>query len=83
MNRKTSLSAADLFVLLDREFRRRKARECASCSLQLPYRLPGSHGANWQVVAPSACARGCDAVLEELVREFQALYELEPETAPS
>jgi hypothetical protein len=76
MNRKTSVTAADLFVLLDREFRRRKARECASCVVQLPYRVDERNDANWQVVAPTPCSRGCSVVFEEIVEEFQGLYAL-------
>ena len=73
MDRKMDVTAADLFVLLDREFRRRKSRDCAGCLVQLPYRV---RGAEWEVVAPASCARGCDAVFEEVVREFQRLYAL-------
>ena len=75
MNRKTSVTAADLFVLLDREFRRRKGRECSSCWVQLPYRVDDDD-TNWEVVAPTQCARGCNVVLEEIVQEFQGLYAL-------
>ena len=79
MNRKTALAAADLFVLIDREFRKRKARECAACSLQLPYPVQRPHDANWEMIAPGDCGRGCGPVFEDLVREFQRLYELKPE----
>ena len=67
------VTAADLFVLLDREFRRRKARDCAGCIVQLPFRV---RGADWEAVAPGNCVRGCNAVFEEIVREFQRLYAL-------
>lgn len=82
MGKRTSTTAADLFVLLDREFRRRKPRECAACYVSLPYRIDasGSEAANWELVLPSGCGRGCDMVLEDLVLEFQALYRLNGET---
>jgi hypothetical protein len=73
MDRKMDVTAADLFVLLDREFRRRKSRDCAACVVQLPYRV---HGAAWEVVTPASCAHGCNAVFEEIVRDFQRLYAL-------
>ena len=76
MNRKTPVAAADLFVLLDREFRRRKARECAACALQLPYAVSHSGHANWEMISPGDCGRGCVAVFEDLLREFQSLYDL-------
>lgn len=81
MSPRTPLSAADLFVRLDREFRRRKPRECATCFVQLPYRVDArdTRSANWEMVLPLDCGLGCTMVLEELVLEFQALYDLAPE----
>ena len=78
---KSAMTAADLFVLLDREFRRRKPRECTTCHIQLPYRVTQSGGfdANWDVVLPQHCGLGCEAVFEEVVQEFQALYQLKSE----
>ena len=51
MSKRTELTAADLFVLLDREFRRRRPRECSACFVQLPYRIDtmNGDGANWEV----------------------------------
>jgi hypothetical protein len=76
--RRTALSAADLFVLLDREFRRRRPRACNDCSVQLPFRVddPVPHGANWEIVTLPRCAAACEAVLQDLVSEFQGRYEL-------
>jgi hypothetical protein len=80
MNTRTGVTAADLFVLLDREFRRRKPRECAGCFVQLPYRVDAkSPVANWEIVTPPACGKGCDVVFDDLVQEFQSLYELKGE----
>ena len=78
MNKRTAVTAADLFVLLDREFRRRKPRECAACFIQLPFRVDtrDSKAANWEALVPPECGHGCDLVVEELVFEFQSLYEL-------
>ena len=77
MSKRTGVTAADLFVLLDREFRRRKPRECPDCFVQLPYRVDAKGAvANWEVVTPPGCTNGCAAAFEELVGEFQALYEL-------
>ena len=79
MNKRTPVTPADLFVMLDREFRRRKPRECAACFVQLPYRvdtLNGNH-ANWELMVPLECSHGCAIVLEEIVGDFQTRYELE------
>jgi hypothetical protein len=76
MNNRTGVTPADLFVLLDREFRRRKPRECAACFIQLPYRVDVKEGPNWEVVTPPRCGKGCEEVFEALVQEFQSLYQL-------
>jgi len=83
MNRKTHMAAADLFVLLDREFRRRRPRDCQSCETQLPYIVerPGAVS-NWEAMVPMGCGQGCAAVFEEILSEFQRLYELKGEGSP-
>jgi hypothetical protein len=79
MNKRTAVNAADLFVLLDREFRRRKPRECTACFIQLPFRVDrrDPQAANWEALVPPECGHACDQVVEELVFEFQSLYDLE------
>jgi hypothetical protein len=82
MNRKTALTSADLFVLLDREFRRRRPRECGACEVQLPYLVQRPGGAaNWESLVSVGCARGCSNAFEDLLAEFQRLYDLKPEMA--
>ena len=72
------VSAADLFVMLDREFRRRKPRDCGDCYVQLPFRVDGERlgQANWEVVTPACCALQCETVLQDVVQEFQRQYDL-------
>ncbi|HET7728974.1 MAG TPA: hypothetical protein VFK48_02970 [Usitatibacter sp.] len=73
------MSAADLFVLLDREYRKRRPRDCAACFVQLPYRVDtgaGEADANWDILLPADCGNGCGAMLEDMVAEFKARYEL-------
>lgn len=74
--KRTCTSAADLFVLIDREFRRRKPRECTGCYVPLPYRVDGEGSANWEMVIPTTCPWGCEQLLDEIVSEFQELYDL-------
>lgn len=83
MNQRTAVTAADLFVLIDREFRRRRPRKCTGCFLQLPYRVDvrDEAEANWEVVVPPDCGNGCNVIAEELVGEFQQLYNLKPSDA--
>ena len=82
MTKRISTTAADLFVLVDREFRRRKARECTTCYVSLPYRVDRGEAedANWEIVLPASCRWGCDLLIEEIVGEFQSRYELVAET---
>ena len=78
------MTAADLFVLLDREFRRRRSRECTGCVIQLPYRVKAteSHRGNWDIDMPQRCGQlGCTEAFEEIVSEFQDLYHLRGESA--
>jgi hypothetical protein len=78
MNIRTEMYAADLYVLLQREFRRRQAPECDSCYLQLPFRVDRSdaQSSNWEVVLPPPCAFSCREVMLDLIDDFQALYNL-------
>lgn len=83
MKNRTELQAADLYVLLQREFRRRQSPQCTQCFVQLPYRVDRNgddDGANWEVAIPPRCAQGCADLIEDLVQEFRALYDLRPES---
>jgi hypothetical protein len=74
---KNALPAPDLFVVLDRAFRRR-ARECSGCAFTLPFHLPKRRAgaANWSVAAAAACSEKCKLILDELVAQHQSTYEL-------
>ena len=81
MNRRKPITASELYVQLDREFRQRRPRECADCYLLLPFRVDADNGnANWEVIIPPTCQHGCANVIEELVTEFGQHYDLAPET---
>lgn len=83
MKNKTLLAAADLYVLLQRELRRRQAN-CTSCFMQLPFRVDRNEPdvPNWEVVSPPPCDSGCSGVIEELVFEFGQLYDLKADPEP-
>ena len=77
MKTRTPIATADLFVLLDREFQRRK-RQCDACFVSLPFyvgrRCP--EGPNWEALLPARCEARCDALLQEIVAEMQLAWEL-------
>ena len=81
MKNRTRIPAADLYVLLQREFRRRQSRECATCYVQLPFLIDrtGTDAANWELIIPRECTRGCREILDEIVEEFSRSYDLIPE----
>jgi len=81
MKNRTQIAAADLYVLLQRELRRRQPPQCDSCFMQLPFRVDrrDEDAPNWEMVTPAPCGQGCGAVMEELVYEFGLLYDLKPD----
>jgi hypothetical protein len=78
MNNRTEIQAADLYVLMQRELRRRQSPECSNCFVQLPFRVDRADddSPNWEVVMPPPCTLGCRALIDELVAEFGARYDL-------
>lgn len=68
------LTAVDLFVLLEREFRRK--RGCRACAFTLPFRTGNKRGAGWSVIPSVTCSEVCRLFLEQLVAEHQAAYRL-------
>ncbi len=84
MNKRTAVSAAELYVMLNREFKRRQPRDCSVCYIQLPYRVDRRDGAsaNWELVSPMDCSKGCKQLVDELVLEYSRLYDLngDPQT---
>ena len=77
MTTSTTLTATDLFALLDRDFRRR-SRACRKCQFSLPYRVfrNGSEPDGWSVIPSEACSHQCQMILEEVVAEYQASWRL-------
>jgi hypothetical protein len=74
------MTSTDLWVLLDREFRRRRPRECEACYVRLPFRVDARDGAaNWEVDIAQDCGTRCAFVLEELVFALQDVHDLAPD----
>ena len=75
-----AITAGELYVILDREFRLRQSRQCGSCYILLPYRVDANDGgANWEIVLPPDCAFECARVVEDLVEQYAKVYELAPD----
>ena len=72
-----SLAAADLFVVLEKAYRRR-ARKCDECNFSLPFRTDGRSASdgNWTVIPSDGCCGVCKLILEDLISEHQAEYRL-------
>ena len=85
MTTRTEVDAADLYVMMQREFRRRQSDHCDACYMQLPYRVDRRRGdsPNWEVALPPPCARHCQMLIEEIVEEFQATHDLREEGPPN
>jgi hypothetical protein len=73
----TSLAAADLFVVLEKAYRR-KARNCSACNFSLPFHTDsdGYPTSNWAVIPSGECCGTCKLILEDVVAEHQATYRL-------
>jgi hypothetical protein len=85
MEKRTALSAADLYVLLTREFKRRQSSPCNACFIQLPYRVDRDDDAvvNWELPMPPDCGGECRGIIEDLYAEFSGMYDLRPEGVAS
>jgi hypothetical protein len=78
---RTTISAAQLYGVLDREFKRLQPQECRACRVPLPFwrRPPDDVSANWNIGTLAECPRGCHLVIAELLMRLWSRYDLEPE----
>ena len=78
---RTTVSAAQLYTLLDAEFRKLRPGTCRSCRVPIPYwRVPPDDvSANWHIGTPAQCAHGCHLVIAELLARMWTQYDMEPE----
>lgn len=76
-----TLSAAQLYGVLDREFKKLRPRECRNCRVPLPFwrRPPDDVSANWNIGTPSECPQGCHLVIAELLTRLWSRYDMDPE----
>ena len=73
------LPVAQLYAILDREFRSRRPAACATCAVPLPYwrKPPDDVSANWFIGTPRECAHGCEAVIAEILAELWTRYDVD------
>lgn len=78
---RTTITSAQLYAILDREFRALRKPECAKCRIPLPYwrSPPDDVSANWNIGTPTDCPNGCHLVIAELLTKLWSRYDMEPE----
>jgi len=78
---RTTVTAAQLYALLDAEFRRLRPSGCRSCRVPLPYwrEPPDEVSANWHIGTPAQCPNGCHLVIAELLARMWTQYDVERE----
>ena len=72
------MRAEDLFVVLDKAFRKR-ARRCGRCGFSLPFPVFRDDEAapeSWSVFPSEQCTPECLDVLDELISTFQKTHRL-------
>ena len=78
---RTTVSAAQLYTLLDAEFRKLRPAACRTCRMPMPYwrTPPDEVSANWHIGTPSPCRHGCHLVIAELLARMWTFYDMRPE----
>ena len=80
---RTTITSAQLYAILDREFRGLKPKDCRRCTVPLPYyrKPPDEVSANWQIGTPIECPHNCHVVIAEMLARLWTRYDLQPEAA--
>ena len=76
---RTSISPAQLYAILDREWKKRRPAKCKNCRIPLPYwrQPPDEVSANWHIAQPAECAQGCHLVIAEMLARLWTRYDIE------
>lgn len=77
MATRTQVNSSDLFVLLEKAFRRRSP-ECGGCTFSMPWAQHdhGDPGEDWTITLTNSCSPRCLAILEEIVNQYRREYAL-------
>jgi len=80
---RTTISATQLYAVLEHDFQRLKPRNCTRCRAPLPYfrSPPDDVSANWNIGTPPECPNRCHLVIAELLAKLWTRYDIEPERA--
>ena len=80
---RTTIPAAQLYTILDHEFRALKPKACARCRAPIPYfrNPPDEVSANWNIGTPPECPERCHLVIAELLAKLWTRFDIEPERA--
>ena len=78
---RTTITVAQLYTILEREFEHVRPRRCARCRAPLPYyRVPPDDvSANWHIAVPNECPEGCHLVIAEMLTRLWTRFDIEPE----
>lgn len=78
---RTTITSAQLYAILDREFKALRPKNCARCRAPLPYfrKPPDDVSANWAIGTPAECPEGCHLVIAELLTRLWTRYDIERE----
>lgn len=76
-----TITAAQLYAILDREFKKARSPECKRCRIPLPYfrRPPDDVSANWAIGTPADCPHRCHLVIAELLARLWTRFDIQPE----
>jgi hypothetical protein len=75
-----SIPAAQLYAVLDREFKALRSPRCKGCHVPLPFwrESPDEVSANWLIGQPTECPHGCHLVIAELLASLWTRYDIRP-----
>jgi hypothetical protein len=75
--KKRRIAAAELHAQLQEAFSRKAGSVCGACRLPLPRYFAGAReGANWRLPPLEECSSLCHTLLDELVEQYAARYDL-------
>ena len=80
---RTTISPAQLYAILDAEWKKIRPRACNSCKMPLPYwrTPPDEVSANWAIGTPTHCPHGCHMIIAELLTRLWTKYDIEKQLA--
>jgi hypothetical protein len=79
MPTRTTVPVAQLYAILDREFKQLRPTACKQCTVPLPYwrRPPDDVSANWFIGTPVHCSHGCHLLIAELLVDLWTRYDID------